>query len=377
MNEANKLNEETKIEGNLEKIDQAKEIDKMIHSSKSLTSYMTIENNNIDISLYINKKTSRFDLYKGLFYMLISCICKSLFSIISKVCLDSKKDLTSFQLLTFRTYFMMCINFVILIVSPVKVFSEEFISKNKLIPMIVRSILAIFSMTLVIYSLKFIHISDVYAIYYIYPGLIILFSSIFLKERMNYLDYICLIACFVGALLIVKPDFLFPGIGQSHEHRLSILGLVLIAAFLKAVEDVIVRDAANEFHFLAVPFLYSCVGIVLFPIPMMIFDKIYPRFTILEVVGVFFVAVFTYLYQAFMALGLQNENAGRVSMINYFQLAFMYISDILIFKREFVLIDLFGTILIVGFNFINGLYKCNKRMDDLTKFQKRGTNENC
>jgi len=349
------------------------------HHNQNDNVHQRANNNSRDISnislgnysVFINHQTTNFDLYKGLFFMFISCIFKSLFSILSKFCLEKKADLTSFQLLAFRTYFMVLINILIMLFYPVKVFSNEFIGRSKLIPMIIRSVLAIFSMTLLIYSLKFLHLSDVYSIYYMYPGLVMLFSYCFLKERMNFLDYTCLIACFIGAILIIKPDFIFPTPVKSHNHRLSMLGLVLISALLKAIEDIIIRDSGKDFHYLSIPFLYSCIGIVLFPLLMIIFDGGVPSFTFVEVIVVFLVALCTYLYQAFMALGLQNENAGRVSMVNYFQVAFMYISDITIFRREFTFIDFLGPLLIFGFNFINGLYKCNKRMENKAKIQMK------
>jgi drug/metabolite transporter (DMT)-like permease len=70
-----------------------------------------------------------------------------------------------------------------------------------------------------------------------------------------------------------------------------------------------------------------------------------------------------------MALGLQNEKAGRVSMVNYLQVALMYISDITLFGKNLELLDLIGTIVIFGFNFINGLMKTIERLVELRKFK--------
>ncbi len=150
--------------------------------------------------------------------------------------------------------------------------------------------------------------------------------------------------------------------------------LVLIAAIFKATEDIIVNDAGKEVHYLVIPFLYALLGIILFPIPMLISDVHYPSFTFVEVVVVFLIGLFTYAYQAFMALGLQYENAGRVSLINYFQVAFMYVSDITIFNRHFQLLDFIGTMMIFGFNIVNGALMCTSRMKDLEERKAKVNN---
>ena len=72
-----------------------------------------------------------------------------------------------------------------------------------------------------------------------------------------------------------------------------------------------------------------------------------------------------------MALGLMNENAGRVSMINYLQVALMYVSDLLIFGKPFQYLDFTGIMLIFGFNFTNGLIKAFSRIKQLDEAKKQ------
>jgi len=309
--------------------------------------------------------------------MALSCVFKSLFSILSKWSLQDKKDLSSFQLLTFRTYFMFWISIIALIIGKVNVFSEETIKIKKIVALTVRTVLAIMSMSLVIYSLKFMHISDVYSIYYLYPALVILFSWLFLKEKVGTFDYFCLICCFIGALLIVKPAFVFGSLHASSKSSSSLFFLIVFCgAILKAIEDVIVRNVGKDVHFLIFPFSYALIGILLFPIPMVINDKVYPSFTFGEIIILFLIGFCTFAYQMFMALGLQNENAGRVSMINYFQVAFMYLSDLFFFGKPFQWIEVFGTFLIFFFNVTNGILKALKRMKNLKEFKERNSNNN-
>jgi len=346
------------------------------------SNYSTFNNTNnkersYEASIEINENTTTFDLYKGLIYMLFSCIFKSLFSVLSKYSLKDKKELSSFQLLTYRTYFMMWISIVVSFALPINVFSQKFAKLDKIVPVFFRTIFAIISMSLVIYSIKFIHISDVYSVYYIYPAFVILFSIIFLREKIRSFDICCLLACFIGAILIVKPDFIFKDSmtlnynNQSYQSSYYFM-LVIIAAILKAIEDVIIRNVGKDVNFLIFPFMYSLLGMILFPIPMFLFDSVYPNLSVFDVIIIFLIGLCTFLYMSFMALGFQNESAGRVSMVNYFQVALMYISDLCLFDKKLVFLDLVGTCLIFGFNFFNGLLKAFKRMNDLEKIKLKG-----
>ena len=340
--------------------------------------YSTFNNTNnkersYEASMEINENTTTFDLYKGLIYMFFSCIFKSLFSILSKYTLKGKSDLSSFQLLTYRTYFMMWISITVSFALPINVFSQKFAKLDKIIPVFIRTIFAILSMSLVIYSIKFIHISDVYSVYYIYPAFVILFSFLFLKEKIAVFDVCCLLACFAGAILIVKPDFIFNagGVPSGNPNNSFFFILVIIAALFKAIEDVIIRNVGKDVNFLIFPFMYSLLGMILFPIPMFVFDSVYPSFSFFDVVIIFLIGLCTFLYMSFMALGFQNESAGRVSMVNYLQVALMYVSDLCLFDKKLQILDLVGTCLIFGFNFTNGLMKAYKRMNDLERIKAK------
>jgi drug/metabolite transporter (DMT)-like permease len=353
--------------------------DKILHNEEKqpLLSQSHIDNSlrqKTEVSIIIKHDTSEFDLFKGLIFMSLSCLFKSLFSIFSKMILKEKKELSSFQMLTFRTYFMFWISFISLIILRINIFSEEFIKPKRLFQVCLRTVFALASMSLVIYSLKYMNISDVYAIYYVYPGLVILLSYIFLKEKLGPFDFICLVSCFIGAILIIKPEFLFHQSLKSGQNDVFYI-FVFCGALFKSAEDVIVREVKDDVHFMAYPFFYSLIGILLFPIPMAINDRVYPSFNIYEVFLLFLIGLCTFMYQMFMALGLQNENAGRVSMINYLQVALMYLSDLFIFHKNFQWLDFTGIMLIFGFNFTNGILKAVARMKQLEEVKKKHQNE--
>lgn len=197
---------------------------------------------------------------------------------------------------------------------------------------------------------------------------------IFLKnEKFRPFDYVCLVVCIIGALLIVKPSWIFSSVIDSpqqleHSKKPFLFVLVLLASCIKAVEDIIVRGVGKDAPALIIPFSYSLIGVVAFPAQMYVFDSRYfISFSLGDWGIILIIATLTYMYQFFMALGLQNESAGRVSMVNYIQVALMYVCDLTIFGKPLQSLDLVGTCLIFGFNFTNGLLKVSSRLEELKK----------
>lgn len=84
---------------------------------------------------------------------------------------------------------------------------------------------------------------------------------------------------------------------------------------------------------------------------------------------IFLNAISTFLYMTFLALAPRNESAGKISMINYMQLVFMYFSDLFIFDKKIDFFDVLGLALIFGFNFINGILKADKRIKHLNRMK--------
>ena len=76
---------------------------------------------------------------------------------------------------------------------------------------------------------------------------------------------------------------------------------------------------------------------------------------------IFLIAVFSFSYQALMAASFKYENVGRADLINYFQVLFMFISDIYLFDKNAVFYDYLGIFFIFGFNLSNGIIKSYKR----------------
>ena len=244
------------------------------------------------------------------------------------------------------------------------------LSKGKLNLIVLRAVFSVISISLTIFALKYISISEVYSVFYIYPGMVMLLSYFILKEKVGPFDVYCLVSCFVGVLLIIRPSILFPSEASAIKGNAGMFLLVILGAFLKACEDIIIRNVGKEVHCLVVPSIYSVVSMVLYPLTLLFSEEnLFVKNDLKDVLIISLIALFSFLYQALMSLAIQNENAGRVSMVNYLQVFFMFLSDLLIFKKEMIFLDLLGTFLILVFNLYNSIRKAIQRSENLKEMQ--------
>lgn len=245
------------------------------------------------------------------------------------------------------------------------------INKKDFIFITLRSVFAIMSISLGIFSLQHLNISNYFSVYYIYPAIVILLSFLILKEKVKNGDYICLISCLIGMVFIIRPEFIFHQIGKDVNK--SYYFAVIFSAIFKSMEDIITRDVGKNIHFLMIPFFYSVIGIIFFPLILYFgvnhIDKL--ELTLIEYFILFSIAFCSFAYQSFMALGIQNEKAGRASMINYLQIPLMFFVDMLVFHKRFLFYDIIGTFFIFIFNFGNSIIIIIQRENSLKKLKEK------
>ena len=281
----------------------------------------------------------------AIIYMILSCIF-NLFTIILSNKFKDRKDTSYYHILMTQTFFLLFISIISLKFSKVNLFNYSNNKKGDIYPVFVSSILGINSMCLYDYSLSFLN-NDFYTIFYFYPVLVMLLGYFFLKEKLKIFDFIFLIISYYGLILIVKQNLIYRDLNTTL--------FPVFCVIFKSIQYLIIRKLGKNVHFLTFPFFYALVGLIIFSYGSLLVDKISPTFTWDELRILFLSALFTFLYQIFMILGLQNEIAGRVSIINYIQIAFMFL--------DFKSFNEGGTIIILA-NIINLVLKIKDRKDE-------------
>lgn len=330
-------------------------------------------------SVIISKNTGTFEMYKGFLFMFISCLFRTSATVLGKYILETKKDLTSFQLNAYVGFYLMSISIFIFVLFLIGLIELEIKNKKNIYYVAGRSFMAITVETFIVLALRFLPASNVYSVFFLYPGLVMILSSMILKENFSFLDFLCFPICFVGVILVIKPKIFFSNDelnihvknsdgknlinnSNSHESHDILYLLVFLACFAKGTGDFIVRKVKDISPFI-IPMGMSIVGIIILPILVMIDHTKIPEIILKDHILFFINAFLIFFYQFFLASSLQNDNAGRVVMINYVQLVFLFIADIFVFNKKFEWLNFLGIMIIFTINVANAIYKTIKRID--------------
>lgn len=327
-------------------------------------------------SVKIDKDTSTFNLFKGFFFMLISCLCRTGTSVSEKLILENNPELTPYHLNAVTSWYMMVISAIFILLSLSGFFKIDIPKKSSTAWFIIlRSLMAIIVETMIVTALKFLPSSNVFSVFYLYPIVVMILTTTILGEKVSLSDIFCLPFCIVGAILVVRPKFIFTNDtlkeGSIVDEKAYLYLLILIATCAKGTGDFILRKIKNNVHFLMIPIVFSIIGTLLFPIMIKISEVPLPDLVMKQHFGIIINSVLMYGYMSFLAYALQFENASRVVMVNYLQLVFLFFIDLYVFNKPYRNLDLLGVLMIFSFNFGNAMYKTCKRIDEQEKIKSQ------
>lgn len=167
------------------------------------------------------------------------------------------------------------------------------------------------------YSLKHLPLADATVIQYSSPIFTAILAALVLRERMGPWEIACIVASFVGVLLVAQPPFLFHGRAQD-QHAL----LVAIAGSVtSSVAYVTVRKLRKTDDPAVVVFYFPLVAVPLSIAPVFRDATMPTPFEWLLLLGI---GVSTQIAQEYMTKSLHNEPAGRATAVSYVQVAFAY-----------------------------------------------------
>ena len=332
-------------------------------------------------SVKINENTTNFELYKGFFFMLLSCIFRTSSAISAKLILLNNEQLTAFQLNAITSYYMIVISCFIVFLCLIGCIEIELPkSKKPIILILIRGFLAVIVETMLVSALKYLPSSNVYSVFFMYPGIVLLLSICFLNESSTFMDFLCLPTCVVGVCLVVRPNFLFHyEIDSKSAHNENVMNefnfhiylLILVACISKGTADFLIRKVKSGVHFIIVPMVMSLLGLLIFPILPMVDHLPFPELTLKNHYSFMINAILFFSYQAFLAYAMQFENAGRVVMVNYLQLVFLFFADLYIFLKPYHTSDLIGILMITFINLGNAMYKTMSRLNEKEKLMEK------
>ncbi|NMF06329.1 DMT family transporter [Clostridium beijerinckii] len=257
------------------------------------------------------KLTNLSNRKKGIIFITASAFGFAMMSAFVKI----SGDLPSFQKTFFRNIVSLMVAFALISKHRGNFFGQ----KNNQKTLLLRSILGTLGILFNFYSIDKLVLSDANMLNKLSPFFVIIFSGIFLKEKVNIKQIIAIIIAFIGTLFIIKPSLnleIMPAIA-------GILGGVTAAAAYTCV-----RALSGKEHPETIVFYFSFISsIITFPL-MIIY---YENMNIMQLIYLLLAGIFASLGQFGITLAYKYAPAKEISIFDYTNIIFSAIISLCLF----------------------------------------------
>lgn len=211
------------------------------------------------------------------------------------------------------------------------------------------------------YAIKRMVLSDANMLHKLSPFFIIIFSSLFLREKVKTNQFIAVIAAFIGSLFIIKPTFgfiVFP----------ALIGT--LSALFDAIAYTFVRFLRGKEQPSTIVFFFSLFSIVTLA-PIVIYS--YKPMNNSQLIYLLLSGVFASLGQFGMTYALKFAPSREISIFDYTNIIFSAILGLIMFG---VLPDIFSVIgYFIIFTASFYIFKCNQKLDKAIFIKSDKTNQ--
>ena len=278
---------------------------------------------------------------KGILWIIFSAFGFAVMSAFVKLA----GDLPSFQ----KTFFRNVVACLVAAYFIIKNNGSFFGKKENQKILILRSTLGTLGIILNFYSIDYLVLSDSNMLNKLSPFFTIIFSALFLKEKINKNQIISLIIAFLGALLIIKPSFTI----QAFPYLTGVLGAVFAAGAYTCVRVL----GKKESHYTVV-FYFSLFSLIaVFPFMIVV----YKPMTTLQFIYLILAGIFASIGQFGITLAYKYAPAREISIFDYSNIIFSAILSLIIFKTVADALSVIGYLVI----FIAAYYmfQYNRKLD--------------
>ena len=237
------------------------------------------------------------NIVKGILLMLISSIGFAVMTLFVKLA----GDLPSIQKTFFRNFVSAIIAFVLVIYNKERLFGKR---ENQLV-LLGRSIFGTLGIVFLFYAIDHLVMSDADMLNKMSPFLVIIFSAIFLKERVLPFQMVTIVLAFIGMIFIVKPSF-------SVDFIPYFIGV--LSAVFAAAAYTLLRVLGNREKFYTVVFYFSFFSTVILLPFLIIF---YVPMTGEQLLYLLLAGVFATVGQFGITLAYKYAPARDISIFTY------------------------------------------------------------
>lgn len=241
-------------------------------------------------------------------------------------------DLPSIQKTFFRNSVSAIIAFIFVIYNKERLFGKK---ENQLI-LLGRSIFGTLGIIFLFYAIDHLVMSDADMLNKLSPFLVIIFSAIFLKERVLPFQMVTIIFAFIGMMFIVKPSL-------SVEVMPYMVGI--LSAIFAALAYTLLRVLGNREKYYTVVFYFSFFStVVLLPFLIIFYEPM----TRLQLTYLLLAGAFATIGQFGITLAYKFAPARDISIFTYSTVIFTTILSFAVFQEGPDVYSMLGYVIILA-----------------------------
>ena len=269
------------------------------------------------------------DRKKGIFFLILAALGFAIMSMFVKLV---GTDIPVAQKVLFRNGVSMFVSFGMVIYHKSHFYGRA--ENQKLL--LIRSAFGTIGMLLFFYSISELSIGDANMLNKLSTFFLIIFSAIFLSEKVKRYQVIAIVIAFVGSLFIIKPTF--------DVQIVPYITSILAAAFAGAAYTVLRALGQKEKYYTVVLYFstFSCLVLL----PYVIFNFV--PMTLEQTIYLLLTGIFATVGQFGTTLAYKYAPAREISIFNYAYVIFAAIISIIVFNDTPDLLSWIGYIVIFG-----------------------------
>ena len=271
---------------------------------------------------------------KGIQYIILSAFCFALMNTFVKL----SGDISSIQKSFFRN--LVALIFALIVLKK----SNEGIKfkKGNLSYLIIRSVFGTIGILCNFYAIDHLMLSDASMLGKLSPFFTIIFSLLFLKEKMSLFQFVSIIIAFIGSLFIIKPSFSNPALIPSMIGLLGAMGAGAAYTTVRFLGQRGERGPMIVFFFST----FSCLSVV----PYLIFN--FEPMTLQQIVYLLLAGLAAAGGQFSITAAYSYAPAKDISVYDYSQVIFAAILGLFLFQQIPDYLSIVGYLIIFAISLI-------------------------
>ncbi|MCG9663612.1 DMT family transporter [Vibrio mediterranei] len=190
-----------------------------------------------------------------------------------------------------------------------------------------RGVMGSLALICVYYAVTTLPLAEATILQYIHPVFTALLAFLFLKERVQFSTFICILLSLLGLYTMVSPTLA----ANSTEHLpLFSVGVALLGALGSSIAYVIVRKLSQTEDSSVIIFYFPLVAL---PLSLLLIGDNFVIPDMHLTVMLILVGVFTQVGQLGLTKAMQTQAAGKASAYSYIQIVFSILLGLVLFNE--------------------------------------------